>query len=168
MPIMRGPIWHNRDFVRLWAAATVSLFGDLIMRTALPFTAILLGRAAVLVSVPAAALLHVLGMPQLYLVGFLIAMLSTIFAVADRSFPPSVVGRDEVLPANAALTASSAVAEFGGFGASGFLVQWLTAPIAVLVGSVTLLWSALFISRIRSPEPPAPPAGPGARPARDA
>lgn len=201
MRILRGQIWRNRDFVRLWSAATVSVFGSLITRTALPFTAILvlgagpieiaiirslefvaglsvglfagawvdrlrrrpimiaadLGRAALLVSVPAAALLHVLSLPQLYVVGFLVAMLSTIFEVADRSFLPTVVEGDEILPANAALTASSAVAEFGAFGISGFLVQLLTAPIAVVAGALTFLWSAFFIGRIRTPEPPPRP-----------
>ena len=116
-----------------------------------------LGRAALLATVPASALLHVLGMPQLYAVAFTVAMLSTIFEVADRSFLPSVVGRDEIMPANAALTASSAVAEFGAFGISGFLVQLVTAPIAVVVGALTFLWSALFISRIRRSEPPPQP-----------
>jgi len=35
-------LWRNPDFVRLWAAQTVSVFGSLITRTAVPFTAILL------------------------------------------------------------------------------------------------------------------------------
>jgi MFS family permease len=35
-------LWRNPDFVRLWAAQTVSVFGSLITRTAIPFTAILL------------------------------------------------------------------------------------------------------------------------------
>jgi predicted MFS family arabinose efflux permease len=35
-------LWRNADFVHLWGAATVSTFGSLITRTALPFTAILL------------------------------------------------------------------------------------------------------------------------------
>jgi Na+/melibiose symporter-like transporter len=201
MRILRGPIWRNRDFVRLWAASTVSIFGALVTRTALPFAAIIvlgagpieiavlrslefvagltvglvagawvdrlprrpimiaadLGRALLLASVPASALLHVLGMPQLYGVAFLFAAMSTIFEVADRSFLPTVVERSDILPANSALTMSSAVAEFGAFGVSGFLVQLVTAPIAVLVGAVTFLWSALFLARIRSPEPaPAP------------
>lgn len=37
-----GGLWLNPDFVRLWAAQTISVFGSLITRTALPFTAILL------------------------------------------------------------------------------------------------------------------------------
>src|SRR5688572_10266683 len=41
----RPGLWHNPDFVKLWAAATISIFGSLITRTALPFTAILVLKA---------------------------------------------------------------------------------------------------------------------------
>ncbi|MEX0750004.1 MAG: MFS transporter [Dehalococcoidia bacterium] len=41
-------LWRNPDFVRLWAAQTVSVFGSLITRTAIPFTAILLLDASAL------------------------------------------------------------------------------------------------------------------------
>ena len=34
-------LWHNPDFVRLWAAQTVSSFGSLVTTVALPFVAIL-------------------------------------------------------------------------------------------------------------------------------
>jgi MFS family permease len=34
-------LWQNPDFVRLWAGQTISVFGSLIGRTALHFTAIL-------------------------------------------------------------------------------------------------------------------------------
>ena len=34
-------LWTDADFVRLWSASTVSVFGSLITRTALPFVAIL-------------------------------------------------------------------------------------------------------------------------------
>jgi len=34
-------IWRHRDFVRLWWASSVSLFGSFVTRTALPFAAIL-------------------------------------------------------------------------------------------------------------------------------
>src|SRR5687768_3224901 len=40
--MQRGGLWRNADFVHLWGAATVSTFGSLVTRTALPFTAILL------------------------------------------------------------------------------------------------------------------------------
>ncbi len=34
-------LWQNPDFLKLWTGQTVSVFGTLITRTALPFTAIL-------------------------------------------------------------------------------------------------------------------------------
>jgi MFS family permease len=36
-----APLWRNHAFVRLWSAATVSIFGSLITRIALPLVAIL-------------------------------------------------------------------------------------------------------------------------------
>ncbi len=38
----RGGLWQNSNYVNLWGAATVSTYGSLVTRTALPFTAILL------------------------------------------------------------------------------------------------------------------------------
>ena len=36
-----SPLWHNNAFVRVWAAASISIFGSLITRIALPLVAIL-------------------------------------------------------------------------------------------------------------------------------
>ncbi|MEO8207625.1 MAG: MFS transporter, partial [Chloroflexota bacterium] len=41
-------IWRDRDFVRLWSAGTISIFGSLIGRTAMPFVAILVLHAGAL------------------------------------------------------------------------------------------------------------------------
>ena len=35
------PLWRDRNFLAVWSASTVSIFGSLITRTALPFAAIL-------------------------------------------------------------------------------------------------------------------------------
>ena len=44
---MTGSIWRNPTFLRVFSAATVSIFGSLVTRTALPFAAILvLGAGA--------------------------------------------------------------------------------------------------------------------------
>jgi len=40
-PVRRDGLWGNGDFLRMWSASTVSVFGSLITRTALPFAAIL-------------------------------------------------------------------------------------------------------------------------------
>ncbi len=38
-------LWRDGDFLRLWSASTISIFGSLITRTALPFAAILVLNA---------------------------------------------------------------------------------------------------------------------------
>jgi MFS family permease len=39
------PLWRDRSFLAVWSASTVSIFGSLITRTALPFAAILVLNA---------------------------------------------------------------------------------------------------------------------------
>ncbi len=47
-----SPLWSNHAFVRVWAAASISIFGSLITRIALPLVAILiLGAGAIEVAV---------------------------------------------------------------------------------------------------------------------
>ena len=47
-----SPLWRNQAFVRVWSAATISIFGFLITRIALPLVAILtLGAGAIEVAV---------------------------------------------------------------------------------------------------------------------
>jgi MFS family permease len=113
-----------------------------------------LGRAALLASVPVAYLAHSLTLAHLVLVAFATAVLTTFFDMADRAYLPTVVGRDRLVRANAALTASSSAAEFVGFGASGVLISILTAPIAMALDAASFVASALFLRRIRTPEPP--------------
>jgi Na+/melibiose symporter-like transporter len=194
-------LWRHPDFVRLWAAETVSIFGSLVTRTALPFVAILvldagsfevavlglaglapaflfglvagawvdrlprrpimiaadLGRAAVLLTIPIAALTDSLRIEHLYLTQIMVSILSVFFDVAYQSYLPSLISREELVEGNSKLTASASVAEFAAFGSGGWLVQWLTAPYAIVVDAVTFLWSAWFVFRIRAPEPPPPP-----------
>ena len=47
-----SPLWRNQAFVRVWSAATVSIFGSLITRISLPLLAILrLGAGPIEVAV---------------------------------------------------------------------------------------------------------------------
>ncbi len=124
-----------------------------------------LGRAILLGSIPAAALLGLLRIEHLYVVAFLVGILTVFFDVAYQSYLPSLVRREELIAGNSALEASASVAEVGGFGLAGWLVQWLTAPIAILVDALSFVWSAAFVGWIRAPEPaPARRSGrPGVR-----
>jgi predicted MFS family arabinose efflux permease len=67
------------------------------------------------------------------------------------------VSRDELVEGNSKLAATASVSEFAGFSISGWLVQAFSGPIAVLVDSVSFVFSALFVRSIQKPEPAPPP-----------
>jgi MFS family permease len=190
-------LWRNAAFLHLWSAATISTYGSLVTRTALPFTAILLldaspaeigalqvaellpsflfglvagawvdrvrrrplmigadvVRAFLLATIPLAALAGSLGLGQLYVVAALTSVLSVTFDVAYQSYLPQVVAKHELVEANSKLSAAMSVAEAGAFSSAGWLVQLLTAPLAILVDAVTFVASALFVARINAEEP---------------
>ena len=194
-------LWRNGTFMRVWSAATVSVFGSFVTRIALPFVAILvlragpieiavlrsldlvaallvgfvagawvdrlrrrpvliwadLGRAALLGTIPVAALGGWLTLPQVFAVSASAAVLTTFFDAADRAYLPSIVSRAELVRANAALAATSAAMEFAAFGIAGFLVSLLTAPIAIAVDAASFIVSAVLLGSIRHRESPPPP-----------
>ena len=193
-------LWRNGAFQRVWAAASISIFGSLVTRVALPFVAIVnlnadsvgvalvrsmelvagigvglaagawvdrlrrrpvmiwadLGRAGLLGLIPLAWLGGWLSLPLLLLVTFLTAVLTTFFDAADNAFLPTIVPKADLVRANGALAASGSVSEFAAFGSAGFLVQILTAPIAILFDAVSFVVSALFLATIRVREAPPP------------
>ena len=112
-----------------------------------------LGRAALLMVIPVAAMLGVLRIEYLYIVAFLVGALELFFDVAHRSFLPSLVEREQLVEGNSKLAMSRSVAEILGPGVAGGLVQWVTAPIAIAVDAISFLISALFLRGIRTPEP---------------
>jgi MFS family permease len=111
------------------------------------------GRAILLGSVPAAALLGVLHIEQLYVVGLLTGVLTVFFDVAYQSYLPALVSREHLIEGNSKLQASVAVAQIAGPGAAGVLVQLITAPLAVLADAASFVASAMFLLLIRAPEP---------------
>jgi len=118
-----------------------------------------LGQAILLATIPIASVAGVLKMTHLYAVTFAAGLLSSFFDVAYRSYLPSIVERDDLVEANSKLSASSSVAEVGAFAMAGWLVQWLTAPFAILIDALSFAFSALCVMNIKRPEPaPAPPA----------
>lgn len=195
--LRRRGIWQNSDFLHLWGAATVSTYGSLVTRTALPFAAILLldasptaisalqvaellpafliglvagawvdrlqrrpimiatdlGRALLLATIPLAAALGTLGFGQLYVVAAVTSVLSIFFDVAYQSHLPAIVKSDELIEANSRISAANSVAEAAAFSSGGWLIQLLSAPMAILIDAATFLVSAGFIARMPTPEP---------------
>ena len=113
-----------------------------------------IGRALLLASVPLAAVWGALNMAQLYAVAVLTGMLTVLFEVAYHSYLPVLVNRAQVMEGNSKLLMSSAAAEIAGPGTTGFLVQWITAPIAILFDAISFVVSAVLLILIRDvPEP---------------
>jgi MFS family permease len=189
-------LWRHPDFMKLWTGQTVSEFGSVVTRTALPLVAILtlhatafevgilvvsgsiavllvglfagalvdrsrrkplmIGsdaiRAVLLLSIPAAALTGSLRIEQLYAVAFVESALGSVFDVAYRTYLPSLLPPQRLLEGNAKIGMTGAIAEIGGPGFAGALVQLITAPMAMLVDAVSFVFSAVSIGLIRTPE----------------
>jgi MFS family permease len=113
-------------------------------------------RALVLFSIPAAYFAGILAMEQLYLVVFVEGCLAAFFNAAYPAYVPSLIGVDRVVEGNSKLATSSSLAEIGGPGLAGGLVQLIGAPFAILVDAVSFAVSAVSVALIRSPEPARP------------
>ena len=114
-------------------------------------------RAVLLLSIPVAYATGALRMEQLYLVTFLEGCLGVLFSAAYPAYVPSLIGVDRVVDGNSKLATSSSLAEIGGPGLAGALVQFFSAPFAILVDAVSFAVSAISLLLIRTPEPPRPP-----------
>jgi MFS family permease len=112
------------------------------------------GRALSLASIPIVYEIGHLTLIQLYIVAFTNGVLTVFFDVAYQSYLPSIVERDQLVEGNSKLEGSRATAQLAGPGMAGALIQWLGAPIAVIVDAVSYVGSAICVFLIRRPEPP--------------
>ena len=188
--------------MRLWAAQSLSAFGNRITRTALPIIAIsvlavtpteaaalsalgfapvvvagLIGggyverarkvrlmimmdllRFALVLAIPIAFALGVKSFWLLVLISMAVSATSAIFQNADTSILPRLVGKADIIDANAKLQTTESIAELAGPGVAGILVDLVTAPIAVILDAVTFLWSAFWLSGVgrHAPDADAP------------
>ena len=113
-----------------------------------------LGRAALFASIPACYALHVMALPQLYVVTFGAGMLSIVFNVSDATLFVSIVAPEQYVDGQSLIYGSRALSFVGGPSIGGVLVQALSAPVAVAVDALSFLGSAFFLGRIRPAEPP--------------
>jgi MFS family permease len=112
-----------------------------------------LGRAAVLLTVPAAAALHALTLVQLYAVVFLNGSLSVLFNVSGTTLFVSTVPPERYVEGQSLLHGSRAFSFIGGPSVGGLLTQALSGPGALVADAASFVASALSLSRIAPPEP---------------
>ncbi|HEY5338080.1 MAG TPA: MFS transporter [Rhizomicrobium sp.] len=111
-------------------------------------------RAALILTIPLAAWLHLLTMMQLYVCAALVGAGNALFEIADHAFLPSLVERENLLDGNAKLGTTDSIAEIGGPALAGTLFQLFTAPLAMLTTAFTYLISAAFLSTVSEREIP--------------
>ena len=115
------------------------------------------GRALLLGSLPIIALLGWLRIDYLFLVAFLTGTLTVFFDAAYGAFLPSIVDRAFLTEGNSKLEMSSLLANLAGPGLSGWLIQLITAPLAMFVDAFSFLASAFAVSTICAQEMRAEP-----------
>ena len=129
----------------------LGLFGGVIVDRARKLPLIVatdLGRGAALLAVPACAWLGVLNMPILYVVGFVIGAMTVVGWPAYQVFMTERVGRDRLVEANAKIGVADSAAQLVGPGLAGALIQWLTAPFAILFDALSFFASAALLRGI--------------------
>ncbi len=117
-----------------------------------------LARAAVMATIPLAALTGQLSIPLLCIVLFVLGSLTIVFDVASLSYVPSLVQRSDLVAANSRLEATTSGAQVIGPAVGGALAGLLTGPGALLIDAGSFIVSALALRRIRKPEPEPIPA----------
>ncbi len=113
-----------------------------------------LGYAAILATVPLAALFHVLTLVQVYAVSFAAGSAGLVGWMAATAYVPTLIGRERLVEANSRVATTGSTIQIVGPSAAGVLVQLVTAPIAVVADAVLEVGAALIYVTIRRPEPP--------------
>jgi MFS family permease len=108
-----------------------------------------LARALLLVTVPIAFAFDAVTLVQLYVVALLTGAFATLFNTTYPAFFVQLVTREQFIDANSALSATRSGSFIVGPALGGWLIQLLTAPIAILVDAASFLVSAFFIGRVQ-------------------
>jgi MFS family permease len=113
-----------------------------------------IGRGLVLLSIPVAYVADMLTIWQLFFVAFITGTLTALFDIADQSYLPAILDRDDLVDGNAHLQISYSVAQIGGPALGGNLIAVMAAPFAIAIDAVSFFVSGGFISAIRRREEP--------------
>jgi MFS family permease len=110
------------------------------------------GRALLLASIPIAYVADALTLWQLYVVGFLVGVLTVFFDVAYQSYLPSLVEREHLVEGNSKLQVTVSGAQIGGPGIAGALISAISAPYAIVLDAISFVVSGVFTVAIEKRE----------------
>src|SRR5713101_1829281 len=113
------------------------------------------GRGIFLGLIPLAAVTGTLtraGMPLLYLVSFIVGLLTVFFDVSYQAILPSLVDRSQLVEGNSKLEWSRSGAQVVGPGMAGLVVQAVYPPLAIAIDATAYMASASVLSRLKQDE----------------
>ncbi|WP_432381476.1 MFS transporter [Duganella sp. P38] len=115
-------------------------------------------QAMSLASIPLAWWLGALTVEWLYAVSFLSGACSVVGGGAEVVFLTNMIGRGKLTDAQSKFTATDSAARLLAPGFAGVLIQWLTAPYAVLLNAIGFLVSIALLRNVKASDPKPPPS----------
>lgn len=110
------------------------------------------GRLMLLGSIPLAFVFHFLSIEYLYVIGLLIGVLTVFFEVASQAYLPNLLQTEQLIEGNTKLEVSRSLAQIGGPGLAGLLVQLVAPPLAIVVDALSFGFSAFSLTFITEPQ----------------
>lgn len=108
--------------------------------------------ALVLALVPIAQFAGWLSMSVLYVVGFLLGVVYVVAGTTAQVFLTHLAGRKRLIEANSMFTASDSAARLTGPGIAGALIQFMTAPYAIVLDCFGFVLSFIALAHIHAHE----------------
>jgi MFS family permease len=112
-----------------------------------------IARGVALMSIPIAYLGGSLTLGQLFVVAFVTGTFTALFDVADQSFLPELIEREDLVDGNARLQISYSAAQIGGPTLAGNMIALVAAPMAIAADALSFFVSGGLISAIKKREP---------------
>ena len=110
-----------------------------------------------LASIAVAYWFGVLSIHWMYCTAFVLGTCSVIGGGADQIFLTFLIGREALIEAQSKMAATDSASRLIAPGVAGLLIQWLTAPFAVLLNAFGFAISVFNLSRVTVRDPlPAP------------
>ncbi|OPD56276.1 MFS transporter [Bacillus anthracis] len=111
-----------------------------------------IGSFLLLASIPLLYWSSLLTITILFMIQFLIACMTVLFELTYLSYLPTLVERENITECNSKLEGSRAVSQIAGPSIGGVLVQFFSAPFAIILDAFSYIISTIFLLLIDKKE----------------
>ncbi|MYM21033.1 MFS transporter [Duganella sp. FT135W] len=115
-------------------------------------------QAIALASIPLAWWLGLLTVQWLYVVSFVSGSCGVVGGGAEMVFLTNMIGRDKLTDAQSKFAATDSASRLLAPGLAGILIQWLTAPYAVIINALGFVVSIALLRNVKANDPKPPPS----------